>query len=144
MKAKAYKWDGKAYVPCLPADVTHLAFQTPLFSGQSSYHMLRVILKGNRDEARQKFNTPVWTWNGSIDKPTLRPSVLSRSGHFINPSFDATKDECWCSYNRDHPDDQHFCCYLDHTWITDGQVKFLDDCSHELKGQTLDLLDVEP
>ncbi len=30
-----------------------------------------------------------------------------------------------------------------HTWITNGQVIFLGDCSHDLAGQTLDLLDIE-
>lgn len=30
-----------------------------------------------------------------------------------------------------------------HTWINDGKVQFLSDCSHEFAGQTLDLLDVE-
>ena len=57
-----------------------------------------------------------WTWNGDTDKPTLRPSVLQ--------TMPPTTDQC-------------------HVWITDGQVIFLSDCTHELAGQTLDLLDVE-
>ena len=30
-----------------------------------------------------------------------------------------------------------------HSFVNDGQVQFLDDCTHELAGQTLLLLDVE-
>lgn len=56
-----------------------------------------------------------WTWNGSTTAPTLRPS-LKTTGHD----------------------------YLCHTWITDGQAQYLDDCSHELRGQTKPLNPVEP
>lgn len=54
-----------------------------------------------------------WTWNGSTTAPTLRPSVLN-TGH------------------------AHRC----HTWITDGQAQYLDDCSHDLRGQTVPLNEV--
>jgi hypothetical protein len=36
-------------------------------------------------------------------------------------------------------DGEHVC----HTWINDGKVQFLGDCTHEFAGQTLDLLDVD-
>jgi hypothetical protein len=67
-----------------------------------------VITHGTRE------GTGCWTWNGSIDAPTLRPSVLT-TGH-------------------------DFRC---HSWINDGKVQFLSDCSHEYAGSTLDLLKVE-
>lgn len=59
-----------------------------------------------------------WTWNGSTDAPDLKPSVLSKVGR-----------------------NGGIVC---HSWINDGKVRFLGDCTHELAGQTLDLLDVEP
>lgn len=55
-----------------------------------------------------------WTWNGDTEKPTLWPSVLSETA----------RDRC-------------------HTWVNDGIAKFLDDCSHELAGQSFPLFDVE-
>lgn len=58
--------------------------------------------------------TGCWTWNGDTDKPTLRPSVLTEMGRQVR-------------------------C---HTWVNDGQAQFLDDCSHELRGQTVDMLEV--
>lgn len=59
--------------------------------------------------------TNCWTWNGDTEKPTLRPSVLTQMDH--------KKMRC-------------------HTWVNDGQAQFLDDCSHELRGQTVDMLEV--
>lgn len=55
-----------------------------------------------------------WTWNGDTEKPTVKPSVKTTNGTIT--------------------------C---HSWVNDGQVKYLSDSSHELAGQTLDLLDCE-
>ena len=62
--------------------------------------------------------TRCWSWNGETESVTIKPSVRT-SGEDENG--------------------KHVC----HSFINDGKVIFLDDCSHELKGQTLDLLDVE-
>jgi len=56
---------------------------------------------------------PVWTWNGDTEKPTIKPSILTWDH----------KDRC-------------------HTWVNDGMAQFLDDCTHEFKGQTIPLLEV--
>lgn len=63
--------------------------------------------------------TNCWTWNGSITSPTLRPSIKTEG-----------VDE----------DGKPFVC---HVWVTQGLVKFLDDTTHELRGQTVPLHDVE-
>lgn len=60
-----------------------------------------------------------WTWNGDPDRPTLKPSVLS-NGNGGNPA----RPRC-------------------HSFVTDGQIKFLADCSHSMAGQTVDLPEVE-
>ena len=91
-------------------------------------------IKGKRE------GTGNWTWNGSLEAPTLRPSVLHTNGHFLEGYKEG--DPCWCSYNKDHPNEKRFECHRCHTWITDGKAQFLEDSSHSLKGQTLDLLDV--
>jgi hypothetical protein len=57
-----------------------------------------------------------WTWNQDLDRPTFRPSLL-------------------CNPNTP----EHRC----HSFITDGQIKFLDDCHHALAGKTVDLPDWE-
>lgn len=59
--------------------------------------------------------TGCWSWNGDTDKPTLRPSVLTT--------------QPWHNVR----------C---HTWVSHGQAQFLSDCSHELRDQTIDMLEV--
>ena|SRR5689334_2106717 len=57
-----------------------------------------------------------WEWNGSIDSPTFNPSLL---------------------VNKDFPENR---C---HSFVKDGKIQFLDDCFHSLKGQTVELPEVE-
>lgn len=66
---------------------------------------------------------PRWTWNGDADRPTFSPSVLvTYSGS------DAGKDGAPPA--------------VCHTFVTDGRIQFLSDCSHELAGQTVELPDL--
>jgi hypothetical protein len=57
-----------------------------------------------------------WTWNGSVDAPTFTPSLM---------------------VNGSSPE---YRCY---SFVTDGRIQFLQDCFHNLKGQTVDLPDWE-
>ncbi len=56
---------------------------------------------------------PEWLWNLSQEKPTFHPSILC---HHMG------QDDYRC-----------------HSFVTDGRIRFLDDCSHALAGQTVDL-----
>jgi hypothetical protein len=106
MKAKAYILvKGKGYTPCSYEEATHIELNLP---GPLPTRMIPVQTKGTRKD------TGNWTWNGSLSKPDLRPSLLS-----------------WT--------DDHRC----HSFVNDGKVTFLNDCSHEFAGKTMDLLDVE-
>ena len=85
-------------------------------------------------------DNPSWTWNGDVEKPTFQPSILVTSGHYAKGH---NKDTCWCTYNKEHPDDPApFKCGICHTFITNGQIQFLGDCTHELAGQTVELPDI--
>jgi hypothetical protein len=64
---------------------------------------------------------PHWNWNGSLDAPTLTPSVR------------ITWD--W----GEPPNHVHNCCHFN---ITDGSIQFHGDCTHELKGKTIAMADV--
>lgn len=85
-----------------------------------------------------------WTYNGNAERPTFQPSVFVRSGHFI--STHKPGDDCWCTFNAKRraegkpPSD--FKCKNCHTFVTDGRIQFLPDCSHALAGQTVDLPDL--
>ena len=83
--------------------------------------------------------TDTWAFNHDYDKPTFSPSILVTSGHYM-PEHKG--NSCWCTWNKEHPDDQeHFKCFRCHSYVTDGKIQFLGDCTHELVGQTVELPD---
>jgi hypothetical protein len=60
-----------------------------------------------------------WGFNGNVDAPTFTPSVLTT----WNEGEQRVEERC-------------------HTFVTDGRVQFLSDCTHALAGQTLPLPDL--
>lgn len=60
-----------------------------------------------------------WEFNGSLEKPTFSPSLLSR--------YDLTTGGV----------------KICHSFVRDGKIQFLSDCTHELAGQTVEMLDME-
>ncbi len=60
---------------------------------------------------------PRWEWNGSMDRPTFSPSLLCNHHH--------APSRC-------------------HSFIRDGQIQFLDDCHHGLRGKTVEIPEYEP
>ncbi len=92
---------------------------------------------GSKHVVRVKGASP-WAWNGSADKPTFAPSIRTTSGHF-SPGFSGS---CWCTFNAEHPDDPtSFKCFSCHSYVTDGKIAFLADCSHALAGKTVEIPD---
>ena len=87
----------------------------------------------------------LWSFNGDIDKPTFSPSVLVRSGHYA-PHF-KPGDNCWCTYNAEQEKKGEplapFKCTICHSFVRDGKIQFLNDCTHELAGQTVELPEVK-
>jgi hypothetical protein len=81
-----------------------------------------------------------WSFNGDADRPTFSPSILVRSGHY---ALDRPPGNCWCDFAARYPGDGPvpFKCERCHSFVTDGQIQFLDDCTHELAGQTVPLPD---
>jgi hypothetical protein len=57
-----------------------------------------------------------WSYDGNGDSPTVSPSILVQDG----------RPEYRC-----------------HSFIEQGRIRFLSDCSHSLAGQTVELRDVE-
>lgn len=72
-----------------------------------------------------------WSFNNDYEKPTISPSLLITTGKCIagNENWD---DEGHSEFNTR--------C---HSFIKDGKIQFLQDCTHELKGQTVDLPEIE-
>jgi len=68
-----------------------------------------------------------WTWNGRLDSPTISPSVHA-TGKRRRLAPDGSKE--WYEY----------CC---HSFVKDGHIQFLADCTHALAGKTVPLPDWE-
>jgi hypothetical protein len=56
-----------------------------------------------------------WRWNGDVNLPTIVPSLLVNVGG-SNPSVP-----------------------ICHSFVTDGKIQFLQDSTHELAGQTVEI-----
>lgn len=59
-----------------------------------------------------------WAFNGDFSRPTLTPSVL---------------------VNRDQAAPVPVC----HSFVRDGRIEYLSDCTHALAGKVVDMVDVE-
>jgi hypothetical protein len=53
-----------------------------------------------------------WTWNGSLDSPTIFPSIKT-----------------WKNYPAG----------VCHSFVGNGRIQFLNDCEHPLRGQTVEI-----
>lgn len=82
---------------------------------------------------------PRWGYNGNPDKPTFTPSVLVTGVKFTEKGeadFDAWHDAGCPDRNGEPFESQPMRC---HSFVTDGRIQFLSDCTHELVGQTVNL-----
>lgn len=59
--------------------------------------------------------SPRWGFNDDVDNPTVTPSILVRAGNDV--------------------DGRTVC----HSFVKNGSIQFLGDCTHELAGQTVPL-----
>ena len=58
-----------------------------------------------------------WTFNGDVDKPTFRASMLIYEDTVNN------RPRC-------------------HSFVTDGKIQYLADSTHDMRGRTVDLPDI--
>ncbi|TAA42479.1 DUF6527 family protein [Pseudoxanthomonas winnipegensis] len=64
---------------------------------------------------------PRWDWNGSMERPTFSPSILASM-----------------------PWGQGKVPKVCHSFVRDGQIEFLGDCTHALAGKTVALAPYDP
>lgn len=60
--------------------------------------------------------SPRWSFNGDCEKPTINPSLL---------------------VTHKLPDGERRC----HSFIRDGRIQYLSDCTHEMAGKTVEIPD---
>jgi hypothetical protein len=81
-----------------------------------------------------------WLFNEDLAAPTFSPSVSIKSGHYC----DGDKTDCWCTYYKQHPNEPvMYACFICHSFVRNGRIEFLHDCTHALAGQTVDLPDIQ-
>lgn len=78
--------------------------------GCGSAHVIPVDTGPKRENA--------WFWNGSVDAPTFQPSLLVSYNGADLAIDDAPPAVC-------------------HSFVANGQIQFLGDCTHALAGQTV-------
>ena len=59
---------------------------------------------------------PSWHWNGDRQKPSFTPSILTQT--MRGPDLQRVRN---------------------HVFVRNGKIQFLNDCSHELAGKTVEL-----
>jgi len=79
---------------------------------------------------------PRWGYNGNADAPTFTPSILVKweSG---DPPVNADNWDEWRRNPWPQTEKKNVC----HSFVTDGKIQFLADCTHALAGQTVPLPD---
>jgi hypothetical protein len=96
------------------AEGDHLLFWCP---GCNGAHQVRVGGSG-------------WGFNGDYDRPTFTPSVLVRGTRRL------TDGEVQRIIDGEKIKPEPLVC---HSFVRDGQIQFLGDCTHALANQTVPL-----
>jgi hypothetical protein len=67
---------------------------------------------------KEGYSGPTWEFNGDMDKPTINPSInhTMMSGKVL----------------------MHRC----HSFVKNGKIQYLSDCTHKLVGQTVELPEI--
>ncbi len=78
---------------------------------------------------------PRWAWNGDVERPTFSPSVLVTWTTAVPP---ATTPEISEQIRRGEIVQQRVpqAC---HSFVTDGHIQYLSDCTHSMAGQEIEL-----
>lgn len=78
-----------------------------------------------------------WQWNQSLEAPTVSPSILVNATRALVDG----KPVHLLRYEGEYPCETiKFIC---HSFVKEGRIEFLSDCSHSLAGQTVELPDID-
>lgn len=97
------------------------------------------------DETHQLYVEPkegrvCWGFNNDFHKPTFTPSLLVRRGHYAQGQSKTAEDCYYC--NDPEGKECGYKCGICHSFIKDGMIQYLNDCTHEMAGQTVELGDI--
>lgn len=83
-----------------------------------------------------------WGFNGDYERPTFTPSILVRGTKLteLGEQQHLAWIDAGCPKTDQVLDHVNTVC---HSFVTDGRIQFLNDCTHALAGQTIELPDLE-
>ena len=73
---------------------------------------------------------PRWSYNGNPDRPTFSPSIKVTYRH---PKGYSNENPAPRGWKGEYVED------ICHSFVRDGQIQFLGDCTHDLAGKTVPL-----
>ena len=71
-----------------------------------------------------------WEFNGDLEHPTFSPSYLT----WVDPNPNA---------DSNYHNGKYFNGFRCHSFIRDGKIEYLADCTHKYAGQTVELPEVD-
>lgn len=74
-----------------------------------------------------------WSFNGDMGRPTLAPSILARGTHPPND------EELKRITSGEKIEPRKYVC---HSFVRNGNIEFLGDCTHALAGKTIELPEI--
>lgn len=81
-----------------------------------------------------------WKFNGDYEKPTFSPSMLWKGKLYPSGGVWPTDEENSRIMAGEKLNMTPLVC---HSFVRDGKIQFLNDCTHSLVGKTVDLPDIE-
>jgi len=79
-----------------------------------------------------------WTFDGNTEKPTFSPSMLVKSQDYPSGGRWPVEEELARMKLGEKLEMKPSVC---HSFVRNGQIQFLSDCTHKMAGQTVDLPD---
>lgn len=81
----------------------------------------------------------MWTWNGDVERPTIERSVLVCYYVISKEGYDMIERGEKPPAGQKYPGRAMVC----HSYVRDGNIEFLGDCTHRLAGKTVPLPPVD-
>lgn len=97
----------------------------------------RVLFRCPGCQDNHQIRVGTWGFNGDLERPTFTPSVLVGGVQWDEGSPFADRRAA-------HPGVPTGGATVCHSFVTDGRIQFLSDCTHLLAGQTVDLPEWTP
>lgn len=80
-------------------------------------------------------------WSFDEKTITLAPSLLQTSGHYVTGQ--PQPPNCYLCNRTKEEDTYNYVCGRCHLFLRDGQLQFLNDCTHELADKTVPMIEYD-